>query len=83
MTESWKSEEGNTKSTQSRGSSSVQWTQAYGKVKAQTLISQWNWQKYRHEYVRNVTQEKYETLTWAPTAHGKMVETNQARCKAI
>ena len=30
-----------------------------------------NWQNYRHEYLRNVAQEKYETPTWAPTATAK------------
>ena len=83
MTESWKSEKGDSKSTQSHVSSSVQGTSPYGNDETGTRISQWNRQNDRHEYVRNVAQQKYETPTWAPTAHGKLAETNQGRCKAM
>ena len=41
-TESWKCEEGDTKSTQSLGTSSVQVTQPYGNVEVGTRISQLN-----------------------------------------
>ena len=57
MTESWKSEEGDRKSTQSLVLSSVQGTTPYRKYEVGTLRSPGNWQNDRHEYVRNAAQE--------------------------
>ena len=54
MTESWKSEEGDRKSTQSLVESSVQGTAPYGKYEVGTRRSPGNW---HHGYVRNVAQE--------------------------
>ena len=57
MTESWKSEEGDRKSTQSLVLSSAQGTAPYGKYEVGTRRSQGNSQNDRHVYVRNVAQE--------------------------
>ena len=58
MTESWKSEEGDRKSTQSLVLSSDQvGTAPYGKYEVRTRRSQGNGQNDRHVYVRNVAQE--------------------------
>ena len=51
MTESWKSEEGNSKSTQSLV------LQVSKEHHPKGMTSQGNWQNDRHEYVRNVAQE--------------------------
>ena len=57
MTESWKREEGDSKSTPGLVLSSVQGTAPYGKYEIGTLRSQWSWQKDHHVYVRNAAQE--------------------------
>ena len=57
MTESWKREEGDSKSTPALVLSSVQGTAPYGKYEIGTRRSQGSWQKDRHVYVRNAAQE--------------------------
>ena len=57
MTESWKREEGDSKSTPALVPSSVQGTAPYGKYEVGTRRSQVIWQKDHQVYVRNAAQE--------------------------